>query len=93
MEVTPSQFAHEAEGLRIVRNLLPDRPPYRAWSNFEFRDERGTWSEVDLLAIAPDVADDLSSRWSNAREDFAHKLYRKCNKVQVRFVELTDTIP
>jgi hypothetical protein len=39
------------------------------------------------------VADDFSSQWSNARADFERKLYRKRNKVQVRFVELTDTIP
>ncbi len=39
------------------------------------------------------VADDFSSQWSNAREDFERKLYRKRNKVQVRFVELTETIP
>jgi hypothetical protein len=39
------------------------------------------------------VADDFSSQWSNAREDFERRLYRKRNKVQVRFVELTDTIP
>jgi hypothetical protein len=39
------------------------------------------------------VEDDFSARWSHAREDFERKLYRKRNKVQVRFVELTDTIP
>lgn len=39
------------------------------------------------------VADDFSSRWSYAREDFERKLYRKRDKVKVRFVELTDTIP
>lgn len=39
------------------------------------------------------VADDFSARWSNAREDFERKLYRKRNKVRVRFVELTDAIP
>ncbi len=54
VEVTPSQFPHEAEGLRIVREILPKRSPFRAWSNFEFRDDRGTWSEVDLLVLAPD---------------------------------------
>lgn len=54
VEVTPSQFPHEAEGLRIIRDLLPQRAPFRAWTNFEFRDERGTWSEVDLLILAPD---------------------------------------
>ncbi|MEU0489796.1 sigma-70 family RNA polymerase sigma factor [Nocardiopsis sp. NPDC006139] len=39
------------------------------------------------------VEDDFSGRWSYAREDFERKLYRKRSKVQVRFVELTDTIP
>lgn len=39
------------------------------------------------------VGDDFSDRWSYAREDFERKLYRKRNKVRVRFVELTDTIP
>jgi hypothetical protein len=50
-EVTPSQFTHEAEGLNIVRTLLPDQPPFRAWSNFEFRDSQGKWHEVDLLVL------------------------------------------
>jgi hypothetical protein len=50
-EVTPSQFTHEAEGLSIVRSLLPDQPPFRAWSNFEFRDSHGKWHEVDLLVL------------------------------------------
>jgi hypothetical protein len=39
------------------------------------------------------VHDDFSDRWSYAREDFERKLYHKRNKVRVRFVELTDTIP
>jgi hypothetical protein len=39
------------------------------------------------------VEDDFSNRWSFAREDFERKLYHKRNKVKVRFVELTDTIP
>jgi hypothetical protein len=39
------------------------------------------------------VADDFSPRWSYAREDFERKLHRKRNKVSVRFVELSDTIP
>lgn len=51
VEVSPSQFTHEAEGLAIVRDLLPDDSPYRAWSNFEFRDSRGRWHEVDLLVL------------------------------------------
>lgn len=51
IEVTPSQFSHETEGLNIVRSLLPDNPPFRAWSNLEFRDGQGKWHEVDLLVL------------------------------------------
>ncbi len=54
IEVTPSQFAHETEGLRLVRDLMPDRAPFRVWTNFEFRDHYGRWAEVDLLLLAPD---------------------------------------
>ncbi|HET9897903.1 MAG TPA: NERD domain-containing protein [Streptosporangiaceae bacterium] len=50
-EVTRSQFSHEAEGLNLVRALLPPRDPFRAWSNFEFRDGHGRWHEVDLLVL------------------------------------------
>lgn len=39
------------------------------------------------------VEEDFSARWSPAREDFERKLYRKRNKIKVKFVELTDTIP
>lgn len=67
VEVTPSQFHHEAEGLRVIRNLLPDIAPYRAWSNFEFRDERGTWSEVDLLVLAPDGLHLLELKYYSGR--------------------------
>ena len=51
IEVTPSQFTHEAEGLNLVRSLLPANTPFRAWSNFEFRDRHGKWHEVDLLIL------------------------------------------
>ena len=51
IEVTPSQFTHEAEGLSLVRSLLPANAPFRAWSNFEFRDGHGKWHEVDLLVL------------------------------------------
>lgn len=50
-EVSASEFAHEREGLAHVRELLPDRKPFRAWSNFEFRDLAGKWHEVDLLVL------------------------------------------
>lgn len=39
------------------------------------------------------IQDDFSDKWSYAREDFERKLHHKRAKVQVRFVELTDTIP
>ncbi|MBK8460807.1 MAG: NERD domain-containing protein [Micropruina sp.] len=67
VEVTPSQFPHEAAGLKIVRDLLPDRAPYRAWSNFEFRDDRGTWSEVDLLVLARDGLHLLELKYYSGR--------------------------
>ena len=51
MEVTPSQFTHEAEGLSLIRAALPANAPFRAWSNFEFRDGQGKWHEVDLLVL------------------------------------------
>ena len=49
--MTPSQFTHEAEGLNLIRALLPERDPFRAWSNFEFRDGHGKWHEIDLLVL------------------------------------------
>lgn len=50
-EVTPSPFAHESEGLNRVKAILPDHAPFRAWSNFEFRDGQGKWHEIDLLVL------------------------------------------
>ena len=32
----PSGFVWEQAGLNYIRERLPDRDPYRAWSNFEF---------------------------------------------------------
>ncbi|RYF60894.1 MAG: BREX system serine/threonine kinase PglW, partial [Comamonadaceae bacterium] len=55
VEVSTSQFDHETKGLEWVKQLLPDAPPFRAWSNFEFRDNRGRWHEVDLLVLARDT--------------------------------------
>jgi len=50
-EVSRSEFVHERAGLEHARALLPDHAPYRAWSNFEFRDTSGKWHEVDLLVL------------------------------------------
>lgn len=55
VEVSTSQFSHEAEGLRLAKELLPDVEPFRAWSNFEFRDTRGRWHEVDLAVLGRDT--------------------------------------
>lgn len=55
VEISPSQFEHEKLGLDFVKDLLPDAPPFRAWSNFEFRDNRGRWHEVDLLVLSRDT--------------------------------------
>jgi hypothetical protein len=52
-EVTPSQFPWEREALAYLRNHLPDRDPFRAWSNFEFIADDGSVNEVDLLVLAP----------------------------------------
>ena len=52
-EVEPSQFAHEREALDFVRRRLPNREPWRAWSNFTFVDTNGRPAEVDLLVVAP----------------------------------------
>lgn len=50
-EVAPSAFAHEAEGLRMLRELLPDEPPFHVWTNFSFTDEHGRTHEVDALVL------------------------------------------
>jgi serine/threonine protein kinase len=51
IEVSQSEFAHEREGLAQIRELLPDRGPFRAWTNCEFRDSQGRWHEVDALVL------------------------------------------
>jgi serine/threonine protein kinase len=51
LEITPSPFAHESEGLNRVKAFMPNHAPFRAWTNFEFRDGHGKWHEVDLLLL------------------------------------------
>lgn len=53
--IADSQFEHEKQGLEAIKQALPDAPPFRAWANFEFRDNRGRWHEVDLLVLARDT--------------------------------------
>ncbi len=52
--ITPSGFVWEQEGLSFIRERLPDRDPYRAWSNFEFIADDGSINEVDLLVFTPE---------------------------------------
>lgn len=51
--VAESSFPWEREALEFVRERLPDREPYRAWSNFEFIADDGSINEVDLLVLTP----------------------------------------
>lgn len=59
----------------------------------EAADSTGRLRDILDAVRSHRLADDFSPQWSNARADFERKLYRKRNKVQVRFVELRDTIP
>lgn len=51
-QVTPSQHAWEEDALAVLRALLPDQDPYRAWTNFEFTDG-GRIHEADALVVTP----------------------------------------
>lgn len=47
-----SEFAHEQEAIELLRARLPDSPPFRGWSNFEFLAEDGSINEVDALVVS-----------------------------------------
>lgn len=51
VEVSTSAFSHEADGLAMLRYVVPKASPYRAWTNFEFMDNHGQWHEVDALVL------------------------------------------
>ncbi|WP_202927006.1 protein kinase domain-containing protein [Gordonia desulfuricans] len=51
IEVSKSAYAHEADGLKQLRDIVPPAPPYRAWTNFEFMDNHGGWNEIDALIL------------------------------------------
>ncbi|MDZ4235382.1 MAG: NERD domain-containing protein, partial [Dietzia sp.] len=51
IEVSKSAYAHEAEGLELLRGIVPMTTPYRVWTNFEFMDNYGGWNEVDALVL------------------------------------------
>lgn len=54
--IAESGFAWEREALDWLRGQLPDRAPWHAWTNFEFVDDDGKVTEVDLLVMAPSEA-------------------------------------
>jgi serine/threonine protein kinase len=49
--ITESPFPWEREALEFIRQLLPDRDPFRAWTNFEFIADDGTINEIDILLL------------------------------------------
>ncbi len=59
----------------------------------DLADERGKLRTILDGIRSHRVVDDLSSRWSYAREDFERRLYHKRAKARVTFVELDKTIP
>lgn len=50
--ISPSQFPWEQDALDFVQRALPNREPFRAYSNFEFIAEDGSINEVDLLLVS-----------------------------------------
>ena len=52
--VHPSDYPHEQQALDLLRAHLPDSPPFRAWSNFEFIAEDGSINEVDAFIVSSD---------------------------------------
>lgn len=55
IEVTPSQFTHEAEGLNTVRSLLPESPPFTAWSNDDCLEVRELVADLMSDAVGTTV--------------------------------------
>ena len=51
-EVTESEYVWEQEALDYLGRFLPDRDPYRVWSNFEFIAQNGFINEVDALVVS-----------------------------------------
>lgn len=51
VEVSASEYAHERSGLEYLKSVVPNASPYRAWTNFEFMDEQGSWHEIDALVL------------------------------------------
>ncbi|NMG63800.1 BREX system serine/threonine kinase PglW [Azoarcus indigens] len=50
--ISPSQFPWEQNALDFIQRALPNREPFRAYSNFEFVADDGSINEVDLLVVS-----------------------------------------
>ncbi|GAA3473662.1 BREX system serine/threonine kinase PglW [Nonomuraea roseola] len=48
-----SDFQWEEDALKHIRDLMPDKDPYRAWSTFTFTGQFGHVREVDLFIATP----------------------------------------
>ena len=77
----------------IDGKLLGRDQPYQLdehdlWEKVASADANGRLRAILDAVRSNRVADDFWARWSYAREDFERKLYRKRNKISVRFVEL-----
>ncbi len=59
----------------------------------ESADENGQLSNLFDAIKSNRIQDDFSDHWSNAKEDFERKLYRKRSRYRVNFVELNSSIP
>ena len=59
----------------------------------EVADKRQNFRAIVDAIRSNRVEDDFSDRWSFEKEDFDRKLYRKRDKIKVKFVELDETIP
>lgn len=68
---SPSAYDWEREALEFIRENLPDRDPWKAWSNLEFIDDDGRVNEVDLLVLTPDglVLVEIKSRPGTVQGD------------------------
>ncbi|MFR9774011.1 BREX system serine/threonine kinase PglW [Nocardia sp. SC052] len=52
-EGNPSEFPHEQDGLRALREYLPDANPFHVWPNVEFVGPDGSINEIDALVLTP----------------------------------------
>ena len=50
--ISASQFSWEQDALDFLQRALPNREPFRAYSNFEFIADNGSINEVDLLIVS-----------------------------------------